>query len=116
MSLVRTITSLLVVGAIAGGVYFAIEGSRTNNSGDARRGRAEGGFNSPVSVVAKAAERADVPVYLDGVGAVKALNTATVRAQVDGRLLSVNFKEGQDVKKGDLLAKIDPVTYQAALD
>ncbi len=41
---------------------------------------------------------------------------ATVRAQVDGRLLSVNFKEGEDVKKGDVLAKIDPVTYQAQLD
>ncbi len=40
----------------------------------------------------------------------------TVRAQVDGKLLSVNFKEGQDVKKGDVLAKIDPVTYKAQLD
>ena len=59
---------------------------------------------------------ADVPVYLEGVGSVKALNMATVRAQVDGRLLSVNFKEGEDVKKGDVLAKIDPVTYQAQLD
>ena len=57
-----------------------------------------------------------MPVYFEGVGSVKALNTATVRAQVDGRLLSVNFKEGQDVKKGDVLAKIDPVTYQAQLD
>src|SRR5215470_6813849 len=114
MRIVRTIVSLLAVGLIAGGVYFAIEGSPTGSGADARRGR-EGGFNGPVSVVAKAAEVADVPVYLDGVGAVKALNTATVRAQVDGRLLSVNFNEGQDVKKGDLLAKIDPATYQAQL-
>jgi multidrug efflux system membrane fusion protein len=69
-----------------------------------------------VSVIAKTAEVADVPVYLEGVGSIKALNTATIRAQVDGRLLSVNFKEGQDVKKGDVLAKIDPATYQAQLD
>ena len=60
--------------------------------------------------------RADVPVYLDAVGTIKALNTVTVRPQVDGKLLSVNFKEGQDVKKGDVLARIDPTTYQAQLD
>src|SRR5262249_58417276 len=60
--------------------------------------------------------RADVPVYLDAVGTIKALNTVTVTPQVDGKLLSVNYKEGQDVKKGDVLARIDPVTYQAQLD
>ena len=58
----------------------------------------------------------DVPVYLDGVGSVRALNTVTVRAQVDGKLISVNFVEGQDVKKGDVLAEIDPVIYQAQYD
>ena len=60
--------------------------------------------------------RADVPVYLDAVGTIKALNTVTVRPQVDGKLLSVDFKEGEDVKKGDVLARIDPTTYQAQLD
>jgi multidrug efflux system membrane fusion protein len=58
----------------------------------------------------------DVPVYLDGVGSVRALNTVTVRAQVDGKLLAVNFVEGQDVKKGDVLAEIDPAIYQAQYD
>src|SRR6185312_3809791 len=58
----------------------------------------------------------DVPVYLDAVGTTKALNTVTVRPQVDGKLLSVNFNEGQDVKKGDVVARIDPTTFQAALD
>ena len=57
-----------------------------------------------------------MPVYLDAVGTIKALNTVTVRPQVDGKLLSVGFKEGDDVKKGDVLARIDPTTYQAALD
>ena len=57
-----------------------------------------------------------MPVYLDAVGTIKALNTVTVRPQVDGKLLSVNFKEGDDVKKGDVLAQIDPVIYQAQLD
>ena len=67
-------------------------------------------------VLAAAAAKADVPVYLDGVGTIKALNTVTVRPQVDGKLLSVDFKEGQDVKKGDVLARIDPTIYQAQLD
>jgi multidrug efflux system membrane fusion protein len=61
-------------------------------------------------------KRSDVPVYLDGVGTVRALNTVTVRAQVDGRLLSVNYTEGQQVERGFVLARIDPTTYQAAYD
>jgi len=74
---------------------------------------AEGG---PVPVLAAPAAKADVPVYLDAVGTIKALNTVTVSPQVDGKLLSVGFKEGDDVKKGDVLARIDPTTYQAQLD
>jgi len=58
----------------------------------------------------------DVPVYLEGVGSVRALNTVTVRSQVDGKLIAVNFVEGQDVKKGDVLAEIDPAIYQAQYD
>ena len=67
-------------------------------------------------VLAATAAKADVPVYLDAVGTIKALNTVTVSPQVDGKLISVNFKEGEDVKKGDVLARIDPTTYQAQLD
>jgi multidrug efflux system membrane fusion protein len=74
---------------------------------------AEGG---PVPVLVAPAAKADVPVYLDAVGTIKALNTVTVSPQVDGKLLSVNFKEGDDVKKGDVLARIDPTLYQAQLD
>jgi multidrug efflux system membrane fusion protein len=80
-----------------------------------RFGRGAAG-DGPVPVIAALTKRADVPVYLDGVGTVKALNTVTVLPQVDGRLLSVNYAEGQEVAPGYLLAKIDPVTYQAAHD
>jgi multidrug efflux system membrane fusion protein len=70
----------------------------------------------PVPVLAATPRVQDVPVYLDGVGAVRALNNVLVRPQVDGKLIVVNFTEGQDVKKGDVLAEIDPVIYKAQYD
>jgi multidrug efflux system membrane fusion protein len=70
----------------------------------------------PVPVLAATPRIQDVPVYLEGVGAVRALNNVIVRSQVDGKLIAVNFTEGQDVKKGDVLAEIDPVIYQAQYD
>jgi membrane fusion protein, multidrug efflux system len=72
--------------------------------------------NLPVPVLAATPRVLDVPVYLDGVGSVRALNNVLVRPQVDGKLISVNFTEGQDVKKGDVLGEIDPVIYKAAYD
>jgi multidrug efflux system membrane fusion protein len=57
-----------------------------------------------------------VPVYLKALGSTRALNTIVVRSRVDGTLMSVNFREGQDVKVGDILARIDPRPYQAQLD
>ncbi|HEX5443916.1 MAG TPA: efflux RND transporter periplasmic adaptor subunit [Pirellulales bacterium] len=116
MRILRPIVTILAVGAIAGGVYYTTQSGDSENGNAAHHRGRHGGLGGPVAVLTKDARLADVPVYLEGVGSVKALNTATVRAQVDGRLLSVNFKEGQDVKKGDVLAEIDPVTYQAQLD
>jgi multidrug efflux system membrane fusion protein len=74
------------------------------------------GGDGPVPVLAAAAKLADVPVYLDGVGTTRALNTVTVRPQVDGKLTKILFREGQDVERGYVLAEIDPTTYQAMLD
>ena len=62
------------------------------------------------------AQRRDVPVYLKGLGNVTASNTVSVKSRVDGQLSQVNFKEGQNVNKGDLLAVIDPRPFQVALD
>jgi membrane fusion protein, multidrug efflux system len=70
----------------------------------------------PVPVLAATPRIQDVPVYLDGVGAVRALNNVIVRSQVDGKLIAVNFTEGQDVRKGDVLGEIDPVIYKAQFD
>jgi multidrug efflux system membrane fusion protein len=70
----------------------------------------------PVPVIATKVRQGDVPIILTGLGTVAALNSATIRSQVTGLLISVNFKEGQSVKKGELLAQIDPRTHQAQLD
>jgi len=56
-----------------------------------------------------------MPIYLDGIGNVLASQTVTVHTQVDGRIDRIAFHEGQDVKKGDLLAQIDPRPFQNQL-
>src|SRR3954454_17342514 len=70
----------------------------------------------PVPVLAATPRIQDVPVYLEGVGSVRALNNVLVRSQVDGELIAGNFTEGQDVKKGDVLGAIDPAIYKAQYD
>jgi multidrug efflux system membrane fusion protein len=69
-----------------------------------------------IPVLVASAERRDVPIWLEGLGTVQASATVTVRPQVDGTLIEVRFREGQDVRAGDVLARIDPRTYQAAVD
>src|SRR5947209_2576105 len=69
-----------------------------------------------MSVAVAAAHTGNMPVYLQGLGTVTAFNTVTVKTRVDGQLVSVNFREGQFVQKGDLLAEVDPRPFQAALD
>jgi len=76
----------------------------------------EGDQQPPVPVTVVPVARQDVPVYLTALGTVQALNTVTVIPQVAGRLLSIDFTEGQPVKKGEVLAQIDPRTFQAAYD
>ncbi len=70
---------------------------------------------APVPVVTAQVQQGDVPVILNGLGTVQALNTATIRSQVTGLLQTVNFIEGQQVHRGDILAQIDPRPYQALL-
>ena len=63
-----------------------------------------------------AATRSDVPVSLEGLGTVTSLSMVVVKTQISGKFTEVGFQEGQNVKKGDFLAQIDPRPYQAALD
>ena len=69
-----------------------------------------------IPVLAGEVATRDVPLYASGIGTVQAYNTVTVQARVDGQLDSVDFQEGQDVKEGQVLARIDPRPFQAALD
>ena len=69
-----------------------------------------------VSVAVAKVQQQDVPVYLTGLGTVTAFNTANIKSRVDGQIVQVNFKEGQNVKQGELLIVIDPRPYQAQLD
>ncbi len=105
---------LLIFAAIGYGCYrlYKFEGSKKAAVGAMR------GAMRPhsIPVVAIPAYKGDMPVYLEGIGTVTAFNTVTVKTRIDGQLVSVNFKEGQFVKQGDVLAEIDPRPYQVALD
>src|SRR5580704_14443615 len=96
----------ILVGGAA--LYFSFTGAPAPPP--ATRGRP----GVPVSTAV--ASRQDVPIYLTGIGTVQAYFTVDIHAKVDGELQEVLFTEGQRVKKGDVLAKIDPRLYQAALD
>ena len=102
-----TMLVLCILGGLGYAVWYAY--TRTTPPGPNLR-------NLPVPVLATTPQTKDVPVYLEGVGTIRALNTVTVRAQVEGKLIAVLFKEGQDVERGDVLAEIDPAIYRASLD
>jgi multidrug efflux system membrane fusion protein len=83
-----------------------------STSGKGGKGGAAGGA---VNVVGTRARRGNIGVYFTGLGAVTPIYTVTVKSRVDGELIAVNYKEGDMVNKGDLLAQIDPRPYDAAL-
>ncbi len=107
----KKILTLIILIAAGYGIYY-LRGTSSEAEGGRRGGRGEGA----VAVLVASARKADVPVNLDAVGTVQALNSVTVRAQIDGKLLKIAFQDGQDVKAGDVLALIDPTTAQALYD
>ena len=120
----RALVVLVLLGLAGGGGYWwwhthhaATEEAAAGGRRGGGRGRRSGGdLTTPVPVLAALAKQADVPIYLDALGTVQAFNLVSVHAMVDGPLTEVKFKEGQDVKAGDVLARIDPRPYQASLD
>lgn len=121
---IRRWGAALAVVIIAGAAYWFWHDRGTSGSGAPAAGQGPQGpggarhnrFGAALAPVqaATATEEA-VPRYLTGLGTVTAANTVTVRSRVDGQLLSLHFREGQQVKAGDLLAQIDPSQFKVAL-
>ncbi|EEF57569.1 efflux RND transporter periplasmic adaptor subunit [Pedosphaera parvula] len=99
---------ILIVGA---GVFWVIHQRKSSTDQAGKGGSGGRGAGGPVPVVAGTVEQKDVPIYLDGLGTVQALNTVTVHVRVDGQLQKVAFKEGQDVIVDEVLAEIDPQPF-----
>ena len=101
---------VLLAGAAAAGLYAS------GAAGPAKAADEKTQPPPPVPVTVATATQGDVPVYLRGIGTVQAFNAVEVKAQVNGVLVNVPAHEGDEVKKGTLLAVVDPRPYQATLD
>jgi membrane fusion protein, multidrug efflux system len=110
----KTILIGLCLAAVAGAGYWWTGRYGDESSGE-RAGKGKRlGQEIPVRIVV--AREQNVPVTIDAIGTVQALNTATIRTQVDGRLVALRVTEGVDVKKGEIVAEIEPNLYQAQYD
>jgi multidrug efflux system membrane fusion protein len=103
---------LAVLLAVAGGVALFVRSRKSDGAGPQTVGNPA---DRVVPVMVAAVEQKDVPIYVEGLGNVTPLATVTVKTQVDGRLDQVLFKEGQQVKRGDVLAQIDPRPFTILL-
>jgi membrane fusion protein, multidrug efflux system len=102
------LTSFLVLLAIAGIVWWNRQGGAPQPSNTGRNA-------APMSIVPEVVGKGDIGINLNALGTVTSLATVTVRTQISGYLLKVDFTEGDEVKKGDLLAEIDSRPYEATL-
>src|SRR5271156_6237809 len=105
----------LVLLCVAGGATYLFP-RMTQPSSTQAQTKKGGDSGRPVPVVAAAAHKGDMPVYLTGLGSVTAFNTVTLKTRVDGEIVKVAFTEGQFVKKDDPLIEIDPRPYQVMLE
>ena len=107
--LVSIVLGLALLGFIG---YRLVSGG----SGRGTTGRGGPGADEPVAVTVVPATRRDVPVRLEALGTVQALNTVTLRPQVSGQIEAITFREGQEIKAGEVIARLDARPLKAALD
>ncbi|HEY0796133.1 MAG TPA: efflux RND transporter periplasmic adaptor subunit, partial [Acidisarcina sp.] len=112
--LVRNLVILLLIVALAL-VIWRVATARSKATAQANAAQAALA-GRPIPVQVAIVQRRPVPIYLSGLGSVTPYNTVTIKARVTGELMRVNFKEGQEVKKGEELMTIDPRPYQAIVD
>ena len=108
------LASLLVVLVVAGIVWWTRHQSAPQQEAGAGRGGGRSG-SAPMSIVPETVGKGDIGINLNALGTVTSLATVTIRTQISGYLIKVAYKEGDEVKKGDLLAEIDSRPYEAAL-
>lgn len=109
----RRLAWVIVVCLLGIGAYFLFSRTGGPQAGSNKQGASQAARNVPVAVTV--AKKGDVGVYLTGLGAVTPLNTVIVKTRVNGQLMEVLFREGQNVRSGDLLAKIDPRPFEVLL-
>jgi membrane fusion protein, multidrug efflux system len=100
--------SVLALLVLAGVVWWSRQESTPQPAGGGRNA-------APMSIVPEVVGKGDIGITLNALGTVASLATVTMRSQISGYLMKIDFTEGQDVKKGDLLAEIDPRPYEATL-
>ena len=98
---------------LVSGIYFLWPKITGKSAGAAPKAASKGA--APVPVVVTTSRKGDINVYYSGLGAVTPIATVTIRTRIDGQLMSVRYREGDTVHKGDLLVEIDDGPYQAAL-
>src|SRR5665811_885393 len=114
----RTLRWILPIAALAAVGYFGWQRFHAPDTAAKSENAQKSGapVRAAVPVTIAPVEKADFPVYLNGLGTVQGFNTVVVRTRVDGQIDKIAFKEGQLVNQGDLVAQIDPRPFQAALD
>src|SRR5579863_4009036 len=102
------LTSVVVLLLVVGVVWWSRQGSAPQQAGGGRNA-------APMSIVPEVVGKGDIGISINALGTVTSLATVTIRTQISGYLLKIDFKEGDEVKKGDLLAQIDSRPYEATL-
>ena len=108
----KFLIALILLAAI-GGAYWKITKNNAETKSAANKDAAKG--DRAIPVTATAVQQKTMPIYLTALGTVTPYYSVTLKSRVDGQLLSVNVREGQAVRKGQLLAQIDPAPYAAAV-